>query len=271
MPLWGSTDQANNSALYAPAQFSKPANTANRDALYGNTTASAFVNNATVGQLGVSAAEVGVTNGSVISIGIVDPGYGYFANATVTLSGNATANATANSTGYISAINITAAGNNYQSEPTVTISAPIVSFNANTAVDDVNDFITLTNGTRLQNGMAVKYTVSTGNTALTNLTSNTTYYIVGANTTGVKLAENIGGTAINLTKGLTEAGHNLIGATAIGNAVISGGRGPGVTHAGWVLRTEGTGGRAGRVQYEVLVAMGSVSGDGSDDTILPDA
>lgn len=41
-------------------------------------------------------------------------------------------------------------------------------------------------------------------------------------------------------------------------------------HAGWLLRREGTGGRAGRVHYEVLVAMGSLSGDASDDTTLPD-
>ena len=55
-----------------------------------------------------------------------------------------------------------------------------------------------------------------------------------------------------------------------------------VTHAGWVLRTEGQGGRAGRVQYETLVAMGSLGAqtaaygtaatvaDASDDTILPE-
>ena len=41
-------------------------------------------------------------------------------------------------------------------------------------------------------------------------------------------------------------------------------------HAGWVLRKEGTGGRAGRVTYETLVAMGSMGGDGSDDTWFPD-
>lgn len=45
-------------------------------------------------------------------------------------------------------------------------------------------------------------------------------------------------------------------------------------HAGWVLRTAGTGGRAGRVQTEVLVAMGSMTGDGSasanDDPIYAD-
>jgi hypothetical protein len=44
----------------------------------------------------------------------------------------------------------------------------------------------------------------------------------------------------------------------------------GVAHAGWTLRTEGTGGRAGRVQYEVLVAAGSMTGDGADDTQLPE-
>ena len=35
------------------------------------------------------------------------------------------------------------------------------------------------------------------------------------------------------------------------------------THAGWVLRKAGTGGRANRVTTEVLVAMGSMTGDGS--------
>lgn len=47
-------------------------------------------------------------------------------------------------------------------------------------------------------------------------------------------------------------------------------------HAGWVLRTEGTGGRAGRVHIETLVAMGSMTGDGgaagaNDDVQFADA
>ena len=41
-------------------------------------------------------------------------------------------------------------------------------------------------------------------------------------------------------------------------------------HSGWVLRKEGTGLRAGRITYETLVAMGSISTDGSDDTWFPD-
>lgn len=44
---------------------------------------------------------------------------------------------------------------------------------------------------------------------------------------------------------------------------------PAIAHTGWVIRTEGTGGRAGRVSYEVLVA-GGITSDGSDDTVLPD-
>ena len=37
-----------------------------------------------------------------------------------------------------------------------------------------------------------------------------------------------------------------------------------VTHPGWVLRTTGSGGRAGRVQNEVLVALSGMSADGTD-------
>lgn len=48
-------------------------------------------------------------------------------------------------------------------------------------------------------------------------------------------------------------------------------KGATITHAGWVRRTIGTGGRAGRVQYETLVAMSSISGDQADDLVLPDA
>lgn len=40
--------------------------------------------------------------------------------------------------------------------------------------------------------------------------------------------------------------------------------GAGVAHSGWVLETIGSGGRAGRVHREVLVAMGSITSDGSD-------
>lgn len=57
MSSWGNTDDAANSVFYAPAQFKTVANTDNQTALFGNTTADAFVTNAKVGQFGVSTAE----------------------------------------------------------------------------------------------------------------------------------------------------------------------------------------------------------------------
>jgi hypothetical protein len=49
-----------------------------------------------------------------------------------------------------------------------------------------------------------------------------------------------------------------------------------IPHAGWVLRTQGEGGRAGRIQYEVLVAASSIANDAGgggeplDDSRLPE-
>lgn len=64
------------------------------------------------------------------------------------------------------------------------------------------------------------------------------------------------------------AGQFGVGAPEVSAARA--GRDPRPAHAGWVLRTVGTGGRAGRVNQEVLVAMGSITGDAADDTVLPD-
>jgi hypothetical protein len=47
----------------------------------------------------------------------------------------------------------------------------------------------------------------------------------------------------------------------------------GVTHAGWVKRTTGSGGRSGRVFHETLVAASSMGGDtgAGDDSQYPDS
>ena len=214
---------------------------------------------------GVDTTEIGI-GGTIISITVTDAGSGYFANAVVTLSGNGTANAEANSTGYISTINITDAGTGYTGAPTVTIAAPAAqAFNANTAVA-ANGFITIT-ANKFQVSEPVVYAVAASNTAIAELTDGGTYYIQAANTTGVYLAETIGGTALTLTKGLTEAGHSLQGETATAQAEVGGGAG--VAHAGWIRRTVGTGNKAGIVQTEVLVAS-RLSGD-SEDTVYPDS
>ena len=66
MALWGSADQANNSPIYAPAQFKVTPNTANRDALYGNTTANALFAGETIGVYGVSDVEA--TDANSVSV-----------------------------------------------------------------------------------------------------------------------------------------------------------------------------------------------------------
>ena len=272
---WGNTDDAANSVLWAANYVNLSPNTTNQTALFGNTTQGAFLNNGVamnkeVGQFGLDATEIAVSNGSLAEITITNPGSGYFANATVTVGGNGTANAQANSTGYISVVNIVLPGNSYSVPPSVTVAAPAAqTFNANTAVA-TNGAISISSN-KFQVNDHVTYAVAAGNTALTGLTSGGNYWIQASNSTAVYLAASKGGTAITLTKGLSESGHSLQGDTATANAVISG-VAHGAAHSGWVLRTVGSGGRAGRVQYETLVAMGgNITTDASDDTVLKDA
>lgn len=220
---------------------------------------------------GVDSTEMAVANASVIQYIVTNAGSGYSANATVTVGGNATANAQANATGRISAVNVVLPGNTYTTTPSVTVAAPTaITFNALSAVSNTDDTIAIsTANSKFLVGDKVLYTVATGNTAVTGLATGTFYYIQAANTTTVKLATAPGGAAINLTATVSETGHSLTGETATAAAVLSGAR-QGAAHAGWVRRVVGTGGRAGRVQEETLVAMGSIAGD-LEDTVMKDA
>lgn len=58
MAQWGNTDDAANSVLWAVSQVNLPANTDNQTALFGNSTADAFISGVTVGQYGVDINEV---------------------------------------------------------------------------------------------------------------------------------------------------------------------------------------------------------------------
>ena len=82
-------------------------------------------------------------------------------------------------------------------------------FNANTAVDGTNEFIALPSHTFANNDQLF-YSVETGNTALTSITTGRAHYVVQANTSGIKLALTEGGAPINLTAGsISESGHKL--------------------------------------------------------------
>lgn len=286
MAQWGNTDDAANSVLWATAAVNLPANTTNQTALFGNTTVEAFNNNGVamkkaVGQFGLDVTEIGVSgNAAVQQYIITNPGSGYAANAAVTVA-NTTGGANtqaANSTatgGRVTAVTANVVISGYSAAPAVTIAAPgAQSFNANSAVTNATDAIAISTANSIfLAGDKVTYTVAAGNTALTNLTSGTAYYIKTSNSTAVTLTTVPNGDTIDLTKGLTETGHSLTGETATAVAELTEtGYTKGAAHTGWVLRTVGTGGRAGRTQYETLVAFGgNFSTDASDDAILPDA
>jgi hypothetical protein len=281
MAQWGNTDDAANSVLWATTAVNLTPNTTNQTALFGNTTVGAFIAGEAVGQFGLDATEIRVSgNAAVQQYIITNAGSGYAANATVSVA-NTTGGANtlaANSTvatGRVTAVTANATISGYTSAPAVTIAAPAAqSFNANSAVTNATDAIAITTANSIfLAGDQVTYTVAAGNTALTNLVSGTAYFIKTSNSTAVTLTDVPNGDTIDLTKGLTETGHSLTGQTATAVAVLTEtGYTKGAAHTGWVLRTVGTGGRAGRVQYETLVAMGgTLSTDASDDTILPDA
>jgi len=228
---------------------------------------------------GVDTTEAGVGNGTIQEVVITFPGSGYTANATVTITGgNATTNASANafvntSIGDVTQIKFANNGVGYTIAPTLTISAPsTIVFNGNTAVDATNDTIALTTAnSKFQVGDKVTYAGNTLSTPV-GLTDNGTYYISFANTTVVALSTTPGGANVDIAKASgdssTAGGATLQGETATAVAVLS--RGTPVAHAGWVKRTVGTGGRAGRVQMETLVAMGSIAND-AEDQVFKDA
>lgn len=276
-----------------------PESRANVDvAMFGNTTMSAFIPGKAVGVFGVDTAEVNVTNGAIALTYVTSGGSGYGANAVVTLtfangdtdtaSVNSTVNSTSNA-GRVTSLNINVAGSGY-TKTTITslaVAAPAaINVKANTQgfSNTTDTLVVATANSKWQVGDRLYYGVPTGNTPITGLTGNTYYYVSFTNTTTIALSTTAGGPNVDITSAnvtSTEV-HTIKGDTATGYVTV-GGTFQGVAHAGWVLRTEGSGGRAGRVQYETLVAMGSlgaqtaaygtpaVVADASDDTILPDA
>jgi hypothetical protein len=276
MAQWGNTDDAANSVLWAVSQLNKPANTDNQTNLFGNTTLSAFVTNQITGQFGVDTTEMAVAAGPLVDFVITFAGSGYSANAAVTLTGGGGSSGVANaqaSGGRITVGNISTRGSGYTSNPGVAIAAPTaITFNGSSAVDATNNTITITSAnSRFLVNDYVLYQSTTG-AVVQGLSNNTNYYISFSNSTVVALSTTKGGSNVDITgAGSSDTGHSLTGETATGFITVGGAKNKGIDHAGWVLRTVGTGGRSGRVQYETLVAMGSISTDASDDNPLPDA
>ena len=173
--------------------------------------------------------------------------------------------------GKVDSYTITTAGSGYITAPTVTIAQEEHTFNAASAVA-ANGQITISSHTFIV-GDRVQYDINSG-TAIAELTDAAYYYVVEIASNKIYLSATKGGTKLTLTDGPSE-NQKLKGETATATATLGvGDAGSGNNlgrqrdmmgaHLGWVKRTIGTGGRAGRVHYETLVAASSITGDGED-------
>ena len=225
---------------------------------------------------GVDTAEIVSGSNDVVEVAIVNAGTGYLEVPNVTFdSGTQTATATI-SGGKLTKVTITGSGA-YSSVPTVYIDVPKRTITT-AHISTSTEVITYT-GHGLTTGDAIRYN-NGGGASATGLTSGTTYYagVIDADTfyaydtkahavaAGATGKVNLSGTGNN-----AQFFDLLDQTTATVQAALgSGDGGTQVTHSGWVRRTVGTGGRAGRVFYETLVASGSISGDQADDVQFPD-
>ena len=216
---------------------------------------------------GASVAEMTGGGDNVVSIAINNAGTGYASAPVVTVAGNTTSPATVAS-GKVTALSITGTNTGHSSVPAVSIAAPAAkTFNgasnvgSNAITETAHGFAT---------GDALTYAHS-GGTVVGGLVNDTIYYAINLTANTLSLAttpdDAESGTVITLTDG-AGGNHTLTGVTATATAAL--GSGSTVVHPGWIVRKVGTGGRAGRISYETLVAMGSITTDASDDAVLPE-
>ena len=198
-------------------------------------------------------------------------------SSTQTFTGDTAAATASIAGGVVTTITVTNVGSAYtNSAPTVTIAIPRRTIPTSGITTGTDTIAYTTHG--LSAGDAVKY-FHGGGTAAAGLTNNTTYYVIASGLTAnaFKVSATDGGSTVDITGTGNNAQYFELAttvATIQATATASLGAGAGgttLTHAGWVRRTVGTGGRAGRINQEVLVAMGSITGDQADDIQYPDA
>ena len=197
-------------------------------------------------------------------------------NSSQTLTGD-TATATATiSGGVVTGITVTDVGSDYQSTPTVTVEVPKMTIPTGN-VNASSNVITFT-AHGLSDGDQITYNQVGGGTLMTNVTNGQTVFVRDKTDDTFKIAATEGGTAINIGTGHSAQTFTIVTGATQATAVASLGLGNDgdtntteISHVGWVKKTVGSGGRAGRVHYETLVAASSISGDAADDIALPDS
>ena len=285
MALWGRNDEPSSASANVQSSNGAPigtytavkrggganahfANTAGSRAnvdiqMFNNATPGAFKSGVAVGVFGVSAPEQAnnrlndgergahagwnlrrAGTGPVVSFTVTGAGTGFANGETITVS-NGTSNATgtivANATGNMVAVAVTSGGAGFTNT-----GMAVVGFNRERDVVEVKysgtatgynntDVITVSNG--IVNATATVATNSTGGTLTFTITNRGLFSNAAAN-----------GTAVVTIANSTGGASGGSGATFSANLAAS--TGGSVTIA--------LGGRAGRVHYETLVAMGSL-------------
>jgi len=187
------------------------------------------------------------------------------ATATATISG-----------GVVTGITVTEVGSDYQSTPTITVEVPKMTIPTSAVNAGTNVITFAAHG--LSDTDQITYNQVGGGTLMTNVTDAQTVFARDVTTNTFKIAATSGGTAINIGTGHNAQTFTIVTDKVQATATASRGLGDDgdidqreIAHIGWVKKTVGTGGRAGRVHYETLVAASSISGDASDDIALPDS
>lgn len=267
MALWSNIDAATGAPKTAAAAgVGGLGVSANGSQLHANTTANEFVPGLTVGIFGVSPSEK-VGTGNVSSFTVTSGGDSAFGMPTITVTGANTTQATATLNVKINSVTIRTAGTGYANGNT---------FLAYVGANTTAGVLTVTNVDGNGNVLAVaittagKYsTVTTPNNyAFPSNTASGTGFTANLRFALESVTVNAAGEEYNSsTVGTSVTGNGIANATV--NVVLTGQEGTTkAATAGWNLRKEGSGGRAGRVHYECIVAMGSITGDGADDSNL---
>jgi len=288
MSSWGNNDNAANAPYWAVntiinhnAVSASGPTAANVALLYGNTQFEAYTQDTTVGLFMVDATETTAGGDNVTDVSLSNQGRGYVEAPSVTFSGGGGSSAAATATiagGEVTNITITNVGSGYTSEPTVTLQVPVMTIGTGQVIT-ANDTIMYTSHGQA-NGAAVVFNWN-GSANIGGLLNGTTYYVAPQNGNKFSLSTTAANAANNIVIDLTTTGGagqyftivDAVRATGIASRGLGQSQGGSehATHIGWNLKTVGAGGRAGRVQYETLVALSNPIGDGSDDITLPDA
>ena len=196
-------------------------------------------------------------------------------NNSQTFTGDTATGTASISGGVVTGVTVTDVGSDYQSTPAVTVEVPKMTIPTSAVNAGTNVITFAAHG--LSDTDQITYNQVGGGTLMTNVANGATVFVRDKTTDTFKIAATSGGTAINIGTGHSAQTFTIVTGATQATAVASTGLGLDgdtdsreIAHVGWVKKTVGTGGRAGRVHYETLVAGSSMSGD-AEDISTPDS